>query len=190
MQLNTSVGLGRTYEVEFLAQKKFTKNFYGILSLTVYKSEFTGFDQDKYISSTWDNGTLLTFMGGYKFGNNWEMSARVRYLGETPTAPVDEQATLENYPVIIKDYSKQGEPLLDPFNQTDIRIDKKWNLDGITMDVFFELQNAFGQQTPQEPLYGLVRTESGNVVESRAITEIENIDTDQILPTIGIVIDF
>lgn len=185
-----SIGLGRTYGVEFLAQKKFTKNFYGILSLTLYKSEFTGFDQDKYISSTWDNGTLLTFTGGYKFGNNWEVSARVRYLGETPTAPIDETATLENYPVIIKDYSKQGELLLDPFNQTDIRIDKKWNLDGITVDVFFELQNAFGQQTPQEPLYGLVRSESGMVEEPRTLTEIENIDTDQILPTIGIVIDF
>jgi len=186
----SSVGLGRTYGLEFLIQKKFTKNFYGILALTLYKSEFTGFNQNEYISSTWDNSTLLTFTGGYKFGKNWELSARVRYLGETPTAPIDETATLESYPVIIRDYSRQGEQRLDAFNQTDIRIDKKWNLKGFTLDIFLEFQNVFGQQIPQEPLYGLRRDESGNVLQPRSISEINNIETNQILPTLGLVIDF
>ena len=185
-----SVGLGRTYGLEFLFQKKFTNNFYGILALTLYRSEFTGFDTDEFVSSTWDNGTLLTFTGGYKFGNNWEISARVRYLGETPTAPVNQEATLANYPAVIRDYSRQGELRLDPFNQTDIRLDKKWNLKGFTLNVFLEVQNAFGQQTPQEPLFGLVRNDNGEVEQPRRIREIENLETDQILPTIGVVIDF
>ncbi|MFT4741608.1 MAG: hypothetical protein ACJAT1_001222, partial [Marivirga sp.] len=85
-----SVGLGRTYGVEFLYQRKFTKNFYAILAYTLYKSEFTGFDESTYLPSTWDNTNLVTFTGGYKFGKNWEVSARVRYLGQTPLAPVDE----------------------------------------------------------------------------------------------------
>lgn len=185
-----SVGLGRTYGMEFLYQKKFTKSFYGILALTLYKSEFTGFDEEEFISSTWDNGTLFTFTGGYKFGNNWELSARVRYLGQTPTAPINQEATLANYPAVIREYSRQGEQQLDAFNQTDIRIDKKWNLKGFTLDVFLELQNAFGQQTPQEPLFGLVRNDDGTITEPRALTEIENIETNQILPTLGLVIDF
>lgn len=185
-----SMGLGRAYGVEFLYQKKFTKNFYGILALTLYNSEFTGFDKDEFISSTWDNGALVTFTGGYKFGNNWELSARVRYLGKTPTAPIDEAATLANYPAIVKDYTRQGDLMLDAFNQTDIRIDKKWNLKGFTLNVFLEVQNAFGQQTPQEPLYGLVRDDNGEVALPRQIREIENLETDQILPTLGLVIDF
>ena len=185
-----SIGLGRTYGVEFLFQKKFTSNFYGILALTLYKSEFTGFDPNEFVSSTWDNGTLLTFTGGYKFGNNWELSARVRYLGQTPTAPIDEDATLANYPAIVRDFSRQGEQLLDAFNQTDIRIDKKWNLKGFTLDVFLEIQNAFGQQTPQEPLFGLVRNADGEVAQPRQLTEIQNLETNQILPTLGFVIDF
>ncbi|MEM9896790.1 MAG: TonB-dependent receptor [Bacteroidota bacterium] len=185
-----SIGLGRTYGVEFLYQKKFTKNFYGILALTLYNSEFTGFDQDEFVSSTWDNGTLLTFTGGYKFGTNWELSARVRYLGETPTAPLDQQATLANYPALVRDFSRQGQQRLDAFNQTDIRIDKKWNLKGFTLDVFLELQNAFGQQTPQEPLFGLARNDNGDIAQPRQLQEIENIDTSQILPTLGLVIDF
>lgn len=185
-----SIGLGRTYGVEFLYQKKFTKSFYGILALTLYNSEFTGFDEEEFVASTWDNGTLLTFTGGYKFGNNWEVSARVRYLGETPTAPLDQQATLANYPALVRDFSRQGQQRLDAFNQTDIRIDKKWNLKGFTLDVFLELQNAFGQQTPQEPLFGLVRNDDGDIAQPRQLREIENIDTSQILPTLGLVIDF
>lgn len=185
-----SVGLGRTYGLEFLYQKKFTKSFYGILAVTLYKSEFTGFDENQFISSTWDNGTLITFTGGYKFGNNWEVSARVRYLGQTPTAPIDQQTTLANYPAIVRDYSRQGEQLLDAFNQTDIRIDKKWNFKGFTLDVFLEIQNAFGQDTPQEPLFGLVRNDDGDIAQPRTLTQIDNIETGQVLPTIGLVLDF
>lgn len=185
-----SVGRGRTYGLELLYQKKFTRNFYGILALTFYSSEFTGFDQDDFISSTWDNGTLITFTGGYKFGNNWELSARVRYLGETPLAPVDQQATLNNYPAIIRDYSQQGALRLDPFNQTDIRLDKKWNLKGFTFDVFLELQNAFAQEAPNEPTFGLDRDENGVIQIPRQLVEIEELSSSSVLPTLGLVIDF
>lgn len=185
-----SVGLGRTYGVEFLYQKKLTRNLYAILAYTLYKSEYTAFDEENYISSTWDNGTLLTFTGGYKFGKNWEVSARVRYLGETPYAPVDQDATLANYPAIVRDFSRQGTVTLDPFNQTDLRIDKKWNMKGFTLNVFLEIQNLLGQEAPSEPSFGLVRDDAGVIVEPRTLTQIEELDGGSPLPSIGIVIDF
>lgn len=185
-----SVGLGRTYGVEFLYQKKFTNNFYAILAYTLFKSEFTGFDRQDYIPSSWDNGQLLTFTGGYKFGNNWELSARVRYLGETPYAPVDQEATLANYPAVIRDYSRQGQVRLDPFNQTDIRLDKKFNLRGFTLDIFLEVQNAFAQDLPSEPSFGLLRDANGVIIEPRALTEIESVSNNSVLPNIGLVINF
>lgn len=185
-----SVGLGRTYGVEFLLQKKFTNHFYGTLALTLYKSEFTGFNREEFISSTWDNSTLLTFTGGYKFGNNWEVSARVRYVGETPLAPVDEAATLASYPAIVRDYSRQGELRLGAFNQTDIRVDKKWNMKGFTLNLFLEFQNALSQQSPQEPQFGLVRDADGNVTDPQTLTQIQSVDSNQLLPTLGIVLDF
>ncbi|MBK6266769.1 TonB-dependent receptor [Marivirga sp. S37H4] len=185
-----SLGLGRAYGMEFLYQRKFTKNFYAILAYTLYKSEFTGFNPEEYLPSTWDNRNLITFTGGYKFGNNWEVSARVRYLGQTPLAPVDEEATLNSYPNIIRDYSRQGDLLLEPFNQTDIRIDKKWNFKKLTLNVFLEFQNAFVQQLPSEPNYGLVRNDDGEIVQPRQLTIIEEVNNSSLLPTLGIVIDF
>ncbi|MFY0689500.1 MAG: TonB-dependent receptor [Cyclobacteriaceae bacterium] len=185
----TSVGLGRTYGMEILLQKKLTKNFYGILAYTLYKSEYTGLSND-YLPSTWDNRNLLTFTGGYQFGNNWEVSARTRYLGATPYAPVDEDATLANYPAIIKDYSQLGTVSLNPFNQTDIRIDKKWNYQKLTLDIYFEVQNVFAQVTPAEPAYGLSRDEFGVPVNPSNLTRIQDTSSGTVLPSIGIVIDF
>lgn len=185
-----SVGLGRTYGMEFLYQRKLTKDFYAILAYTLYRSEFTGFDKDEYLRSTWDNRNLLTFTGGYKFGNNWEVSARVRYLGKTPLAPVDQEATLQSYPTIIRDYSRQGDLLLDPFNQTDIRIDKKWNFDNWTFNIFFEVQNAFVQDLPSEPNFGLRRNDDGEIQQPRELVRIADVSNSSILPNLGIVIDF
>lgn len=185
-----SEGLGRAYGVEFLYQRKFTKNFYAIFAYTYYKSEFTGFDRSEYLPSTWDNRNLITFTGGYKFGKNWEVSARVRYLGQTPLAPVNQDATLNSYPTIVRDYSRQGDLLLDPFNQTDIRIDKKWNFEKWTLNLFFELQNAFAQNLPSEPSFGLARDNSGEIIEPRELVRIEDVSNSSVLPTLGIVIDF
>lgn len=185
-----SVGLGRTYGMEFLYQRKLTKDFYAILAYTLYRSEFTGFDKDEYLRSTWDNRNLLTFTGGYKFGNNWEVSARVRYLGRTPLAPVDQEATLQSYPNIIRDYSRQGDLLLNPFNQTDIRIDKKWNFDNWTFNIFFEVQNAFVQDLPSEPNFGLRRNDDGEIQQPRELVRIEDVSNSSLLPNLGIVIDF
>ena len=185
----SSTGEGRTYGMEFLYQKKFTNNYYAILAYTWYKSEFTGID-NIYRPSAWDSRHLITFTGGYKFGNNWELSARTRYLGSTPYAPVDQVATLDNYPAIIRDYDQLGTVRLRAFNQTDIRIDKKWNFSKWTFNVFLELQNVLGQNIPNEPDFGLDRDEQGNINSPRQLVQIADIDNSGLLPSLGIVIDF
>ena len=91
------------------------------------------------------------------------MSGRVRYLGRNPFATVEVAATnaQDSYPILLIDYSNFGSQRLESFNQTDIRIDKKWNFDKWTFNVFFEVQNIFAQQIPQPPSYGLDRSAFG-----------------------------
>ena len=185
-----SIGLGRTYGVELLAQKKFTKHFYGVASVTFYKSEFTSFDDDIYLPSAWDNKVLLSFTGGYKFGKNWEISARTRFLGKTPYAPVDVEASEQSYPALIKDYNRLGEEFLSSFNQTDLRVDKKWNFEKWTLDIYLEVQNLFGQAAPSEPSYGLVQDENGNPVQPLELKQFPSVASGTVLPSLGIVIDF
>ncbi len=185
-----SVGLGRSYGLEFLLQQKLSNNFYGILAYTLYWSEFTGLDQETYLPSVWDNRHLLTFTGGYKLPNNWEIGLRVRYLGPTPYPPVDLESSLDTYPTFVYDYDELGDVRLGVYNQADIRVDKKWNFSGWTFNVFLEVTNVLGSNLPNPPTYTLDRSDEGQIIEPKALIEVPDTDNSAALPTIGIIIDF
>ena len=186
----TSNGDGRTFGTELLIQQKLTRNFYGIAAFTIYKSEFTNGFTSEYTSSVWDNNLLISLLGGYKLGNNWEMSARYRYLGKTPFAPVDESRTLANYPALIRDFTRIGEQRLNPFSQVDLRVDKKWSFNNWSLDLFFEIQNALAQKTPEEPQFGLKRNTDGTIIEPQELIQVNLKSEATILPSVGIVVNF
>ncbi|AXG68871.1 TonB-dependent receptor SusC [Kordia sp. SMS9] len=184
-----TVGQGRSYGLELQFQQKLTNNFYGIFAYTFFYSEFTGFDRNEFIPSVWDSRHLISFTGGYKLKKNWEVSARYRFAGNTPFVPTNEAATLANYPEVVLDYNRLGEEDLDVFSQLDLRIDKKWNFEKLSLNVFIEAQNILGQDIPQNPQYGLTRDMSGNIAQPRSLQQIET-DSGQVIPSLGIVIDF
>jgi len=184
-----TVGKGRTYGLELLFQQKLSNNFYGIFSYTFFYSEFTGFNTDQYLPSVWDSRHLVSFTGGYKLKKNWELSARFRFAGETPFVPIDEPASLQNYPELVSNFSRLGEEKLGVFSQLDVRIDKKWNFPKLSLNVFLEVQNILGQSAPQPPSYALARDENGEVVTPRSLLATADDDGSPI-PSIGIVVDF
>ena len=184
-----SNGLGRTQGLELLFQQKFTGKWYGIASFTLFKSEFSGSDL-VYRPSLWDNQFLISALAGYKLQNNWEISSRFRYLGRAPFIPTNLEQSLEFYPAIIKDYSSVGQNRLDAYNQVDIRVDKKWSYTTWSLDVFFEVQNILGNANPEEPSYGLARDENGEVVIPERLTQVNTNTSVNVLPSIGVVINF
>ncbi len=185
-----SIGDGRTYGAELLFQQKFTGNWYAIAAFTLYKSEFNNGFSSQFRPSVWDNNLLISLLGGYKFDNNWEVSARYRYLGASPYAPVNRTATLQNYPAIIRDFTRIGEEELSAFNQMDIRIDKKWSFQRWSLDVFLEVQNALAQKNPEEPQFGLARNEAGEIEEPRRLVQVNLENEASVLPSIGLVVNF
>ena len=72
---------GRTYGIELLAQQKLQSNFYGIMSLTYYKSEFKD-KNDLYVPSSWDNRFILNLTAGKKFNRNIEIDVNLDFLVE------------------------------------------------------------------------------------------------------------
>ena len=184
-----TVGKGRSYGLEFQYQQKLLNNFYSIFSYTYFFSEFTGFDTTTYIPSVWDSRHLVSFVGGYKLKKNWEISSRYRFAGKTPYVPTNLEATLVSYPEIILDYTRLGEEKLETFSQLDIRVDKKWNYNQFSLNIFFEVQNILGQSIPRPNEYGLSRDLDGNLTTPLSLSQI-NQDTSTSIPSIGIVIDF
>ena len=181
-------GKGKTRGLEFLFQQKLTNNFYGIFSYTFFKSEFTDINGN-YLPSVWDSKHLSSFSGGYKLKKNWEISSRWRFSGKTPYVPYDLDASLANYPNMILDYSELGNVKLGNFSQVDIRFDKKWNKENISINFFIEILNLLAQKIPSPSEYGLERDNTGNIITPFNLVEID-VNRESMIPSFGFSIDF
>jgi outer membrane receptor for ferrienterochelin and colicin len=198
-----SNGSGRTYGMEFFAQQKLTKKFFGILSYTLCFSEYTGAD-GVFRPSAWDSRHLLSLTWGYKFPRNWELGLKFRYQGGAPFTPFDETASRLNYLSTgegILDLNRLNTQRLNSFHASDVRIDKKWNLKRVTIDIFLDVSNWYIAPTPAYPQYTFQRTpdNSGFATTnggapatdgSNAIPLILSNNDATVLPTFGFIVEF
>ena len=156
----TTSGKGRAYGVEFFAQQKLAERFFGILSYTFYRSEYTG-SAGNLIPSSWDNRHLLSATMGYKFPRNWELGLKFRYQGGAPYTPFDEPASQLNYLSRgqgVPDYTRLNSQRLAAFHSSDIRIDKKWNFRRKTFDLFLDITNWYLAKSSGPDSYTFQRT--------------------------------
>lgn len=185
-----SEGEGESSGVELLFQQKLAKKFYGVLAYTYFFSEFSDL-AGVFRPSVWDSRHLISFSGGYKLPKNWELSARWRFAGKNPYVPTDVAASALAYPEIILDYDRLGEVKLDPFNQADIRIDKKWNFKNLSFNLYFEVQNFLAQPNPSPEEYGLSRDVDGNIITPRSLVLVNTTEGNNTpLPSFGFVLYF
>ncbi len=199
----SSDGRGRTYGLElFLQQKLVRKTFYA-LSATVYRSEFSGRD-GVLRPSSWDYGYLLSATLGRKFGRGWELGLKYRLAGGAPYTPYDLIASRANYlttGVGAFDYRRINEERLGPFQQADIRVDKKINFRKLSLNLFVDIQNFARLSSEGVPKYTFRRnadnsgfaTTDGAALRpdgSNAIPVLLDNDNSTFVPTIGFIFEF
>jgi outer membrane receptor for ferrienterochelin and colicin len=196
-------GKGRSYGIEFFAQQKLTKRFFGVLSYTFFKSEYTNANQ-QFAASSWDNQHLLSITWGYKFKRNWELGLKFRYQGGVPFTPFDEAASRENYLTLGQgtlNYNLVNTQRLNSFNASDIRIDKKWNYKKVTLDLYLDVTNWYAAKASGATQYTFKRTDDNSAFlttdgqpirqnGSNAIPFILRDNEAQITPTIGFIVEF
>jgi len=196
-------GIGKSYGLELLLQQKLTRNFFVVLAYTLYNSEFTNLN-GRYYPASWDNQNLLSFIGGYKFKHNIELGVKFRYQGGAPYSPFNMAASQAQYLALgtgVIDYSKFNSLRLPAFNSMDIRIDKKWNFKKWSLDVYYDMTNAYAAVQPSVPTYTFARnaantaflTTDGKPLKpdgSNAVPYIINNNSAVVIPTIGVIIEF
>lgn len=196
-------GKGRVFGVEFFAQQKLSKRFFGVLSYTYYKTEFTGLNKE-WIRASWDNRHLLSFTAGYKLKRNWEIGLKFRYQGAAPYTPFDLNASQLNYLTLgngVFDFSRTNTLELPAFHASDLRIDKKWNYPRFTLDLYIDIQNWYNSKNPGVPQYTFRRTADNTSFQttdgqpiqqngSNAIPYILANNDGSLLPTIGFIVEF
>ena len=198
-----SNGKGTAYGFEFLFQQKLTKKTFAVLSYTFVRSQFSGANGIE-IPSAWDNQHLVSALFGQKLGRNWELGARYRFAGGAPYTPFDLAASQRNYLTLgtgILDFTKLNTQRLAAFQQLDIRLDKKWNYNKWTLDLFLDITNALATQNEAYPRYTFKQNETitdfastdGKAVSadgSNAIPFILPNSSGNLLPTAGFIVEF
>ncbi len=190
---------GRSYGLEFLAQQKLQKGFYGIVAFTLVRSEFQNKRQE-YIASTWDNRYILSLTGGKIFKRNWEVGAKLRVSGGAPYTPFDlaNSSTISNYdlnPQGSLDYTRLNANRLENFYQLDVRVDKKYNFKNFAFNIFLDIQNLTGFVYQLQPNFLLDRDANGDpqvdpADPTKYKTKLINNPIGNTLPAIGLIIEW
>jgi hypothetical protein len=191
---------GRAYGLEFLAQQRLYNNFYGIAALTLVRSEFTNPNTEGFLPSSWDNRFIVSLTAGKRFGKNWEVGGRWRFLGGSPYTPFDvtNSALIANWDLRgqgILDFNRINGERLQSFHQLDLRIDKKYFFERWNLNWYFDIQNAYNFRAQQPPRLVPVRDASGGLVinpqspDQYLLRNVNN-PAGTVLPTVGLIIEF
>jgi hypothetical protein len=194
----SSTSKGRSYGAEFLLQQKLYNGFYGLLSYTWVRSEFED-KNGKLVPSSWDSQHLVSLTGGKRFGKNWEIGFRWLFTGGAPYTPYNLQATLfrQNWdvrPFGVPDYNQLNTRRIKPFHQLDLRIDKKYFFQKWSLDVYFDVQNAYNYVTKFADNIDVQKDQSGQPIEDPNNPGyyqpkfIQN-TYGNVLPTIGVIVE-
>lgn len=191
---------GRAYGLEFLAQQRLFNDFYGIAAVTFVRSEFTNPNTDGFVPSAWDSRFIVSLTAGKRFGKNWELGTRWRYLGGLPFTPVDvENSSLREVWDLrgqaTLDFNQINNQRLAAFHQLDLRIDKRYFFDRWNLNWYFDVQNAYNFQAEQPPILVPQREANGQLKidpndPTRYQMRLVNNPAGTILPTIGIIVEF
>ncbi|MDI6402308.1 TonB-dependent receptor [Balneolaceae bacterium ANBcel3] len=198
---------GRSYGVEFLAQQKLYKDFYGIFSYTLFWSEFKGADGE-YAPSAWDNRHLVSLTAGKQFSGGWDIGLRWQFIGSAPYTPYDierssRQEVWEVNSQGLPDYTRLNEKRTSPFHQLDIRVDKRFFFERFSLTTYIDIQNVYAYNTRLQRYLNVRRDDLGNPIpaepgynpafqpgrEYYRTYELEN-RSGTVLPTIGLIFEW
>ncbi|OGX82241.1 TonB-dependent receptor [Hymenobacter lapidarius] len=199
----TSTGKGRAYGTEAFFQQKLSGKLFAVVSLTGFRSEFSGAD-GVYKPTAWDTRFLGSALLGYQLGRGWEVGAKYRVGGGAPYTPYDEAASRASYQAVgtgVLDYSQLNTRRLNRFQQLDLRLDKKISLRRLSFDFYIDVQNALLTKPVSPPTYTFERTadNSGYTTtdgqplrpDGRNAVPILLLDDDAlVVPTIGFIVEF
>lgn len=190
---------GRSYGLEFLAQQKLQKGFYGIVALTLVRSEFQD-KNEKYVASSWDNRYIVSLTGGKIFKKNWEVGAKLRLSGGAPYTPfdIDRSSLIANYDINPRgslDYSQLNTQRLGNFYQLDVRVDKKYNFKKFSFNIFLDIQNLTGFVYQLQPNFLLDRDANGDpqvdpADPTKYKTKLIDNPIGNTLPSIGLILEW
>ena len=194
----TPTSEGRSFGLEFLGQLRATDGYYGILTYTFMRSEFTD-ATGEYQPSSWDFRHIISLTGGKSFGSGWEVGGRWTFYSGAPYTPFDVTASVqrENWDARgagLEDFTRVNSMTTDAYHQLNIRVDRKFFFDTWSLGLYLDIQNVYAFETVLRDYLDVERDAAGNPIVDPANADaylprfIKN-TSGQVLPTIGVIVE-
>ncbi|MFN5865501.1 MAG: TonB-dependent receptor [Candidatus Kapaibacterium sp.] len=139
--VSTGTGVARGFEV-FVQKKLGESPLFGLISLTVQQSNFTGLDGVSRPGS-FDSRFIFNIAAGYRIGNAWEISSKFRLAQGLLTTPfVTSGPTAGSL-----DFTQYNAgDRLPTFHAMDVRIDRRWSFESVQLITYIDVQNVYGRK--------------------------------------------
>jgi hypothetical protein len=148
-----NLGTGYVVGSEVLLKYKPDAKFFGWVAYTLSRSIRREGPDDPQRLFQYDQTHILTVLGSYRLGRGWEFGARFRLV----TGNLDTPITGGLYNANSGSYTQvSGSPFsqrLPPFNQLDLRVDKKWVGRYGTFSMYLDVQNVYYAQNVEGYAY-------------------------------------
>lgn len=143
-----NAGNGTTKGAELLATYD-RGRWFGWLSYSLSNSTRVDSPGDERRLFDYDQPHNLNIAGSRRFGKNqqWTLSARFRLVSGMPQTPVQAAFYDSDADVYFPSYGEVNSERAPMHHQLDLRIDKSWKWGPVKMTKFFDVQNAYLNDT-------------------------------------------
>lgn len=161
-----SAGTGYSQGIEIFLQKVLTTNYYGTLSISLFEAKYKALDGIER-ESDFNNRFLMTIVGGYNFGQGWDISSKFRFTGGRPFTPINPV----DGTMLASEYNTARLP---DYSSLDVRLEKNFNFSKWALVTYIDIQNILNKKN----ISGYTWNKYTNRIEAN--------ESIGILPTIGI----
>ena len=139
-----STGTAWARGAEVFLQKKLAQDFYGMASLSYYRTRYQAFDGATY-NRNFDTKFQTSVIGGWRPNDAFEVSVRWSYIGGRPYTPIDEAAS-RTAEATVYDVSRVNDATMPAYHSMYIRADRRYFMKRTNVVTFIELWNAYNRQ--------------------------------------------
>jgi len=139
-----NLGTGQNYGVEFTFEKFFSKNYFFLLTASIFKSTYKGYDE-MVRSTAFDANYALNAVGGYEFkiGKRklgvMSFGLRATWAGGNPYIPFNVDQTVTTHKTTM-DWQHSFEPRYPDYKRISLRFGIKRNRPHYNIEFLLDLQ--------------------------------------------------
>jgi hypothetical protein len=148
-------GTGKNYGIEFTSEKGFSKNYYFLVTLSLFQSYYTGSDgveRRTNFDGKYAANFIFTKEFVFKNKNVLQLGAKVTFIGGGWYGPVDTVQSKAQEQVVYVD-SKVNTIELPAYFRADLKIDYRLNGKKLTHEFGLDIVNVFNTQNVLDLTY-------------------------------------